>query len=65
QQHFKLDKLLNNTEQHLQQLHSEKNELKQLMKENVVLKKELETTINREKHRQQIELLKHQNKLSE
>ncbi len=65
QQHFKLDKLLNNTEQHLQQLHSEKNELNQLMKENVVLKKELETTINREKHRQQIELLKHQNKLSE
>lgn len=64
-QHFKLDALLNSTEQHLQQLHSEKNELTLLMKENAALKKELETTIHKEKHRQQVELLKHQNKLSE
>lgn len=65
EQHFKLDKLLNNTEQHLQQLHSEKNELKKLLKENADLKKELEATLKKEKHKQQIELLKHQNKLSE
>jgi DNA mismatch repair protein MutS2 len=65
EQHFKLDKLLNNTEQHLQQLHSEKIELKKLLKENADLKKELEATLKKEKHKQQIELLKHQNKLSE
>jgi len=65
EQHFKLDKLLNNTEQHLQQLHSEKAELKKLMKENADLKKELEATLKKEKHKQQIELLKQQNKLSE
>jgi DNA mismatch repair protein MutS2 len=65
EQHFKLDKLLNNTEQHLQQLHSEKIELKKLMKENADLKRELEATLKKEKHKQQIELLKHQNKLSE
>jgi len=65
EQHFKLDKLLNNTEQHLQQLHSEKIELKKLIKENADLKRELEATLKKEKHKQQIELLKHQNKLSE
>jgi DNA mismatch repair protein MutS2 len=65
EQHFKLDKILNNTEQHLQQLHSEKIELKKLLKENADLKKELEATLKKEKHKQQIELLKNQNKLSE
>lgn len=62
---FKLDKLLNNTEQNLQQLHHEKKNLQQLMKENEQLKKELNTTLSKEKHKQQVEVLKHQNKISE
>ena len=35
------------------------------MTENEKLKKEMEITLNKEKHKQQIELLKHQNKISE
>lgn len=63
--HFKLDKLLNNTEKNLLQLGKEKKELRRLMTENEKLKKEMEITLNKEKHKQQIELLKHQNKISE
>jgi DNA mismatch repair protein MutS2 len=64
-EHFKLDKLLNNTEQNLQQLDKEKKELQRLMKENERLKKEMETVLHKEKHLQQVELLKQQNKISE
>jgi DNA mismatch repair protein MutS2 len=63
--HFKLDKLLNNTEQNLQQLNKEQKELQLLVKENERLKKEMETVINKERHNQQLELLKQQNKISE
>ncbi len=63
--HFRLDKLLNRTEQGLQQLTKEKNELTNLLKENERLKKEMETVLSKEKHRQQIELLKHQNTITE
>lgn len=63
--HFKLDKLLNRTEQDLQTLTKEKTELSKLLKENERLKKELEVSLNKEKHRQQIELLRHQNKVTE
>ncbi len=63
--HFSLDKLLNRTEQDLQQVQAERKNLDKLLKENEKLKKELEHVINREKHSQQIELLKNQNKLSE
>lgn len=65
EEHFKLDKLLNNTEQNLQKLNIEQKELQGLLKENVQLKKEMETVINKERHRQQIELLKQQNTISE
>jgi DNA mismatch repair protein MutS2 len=63
--HFKLDKLLNRTEQDLQQIEKEKKELGKLMKENERLKREMEQLLNKEKHNQQVEILKHQNKVSE
>lgn len=63
--HFRLDKLLNRTEQDLQQIDKEKKELQLLMKENERLKKEMEHLIKKEKHQQQVELLKQQNKISE
>lgn len=63
--HFKLDRLLNRTEQDLQHLEKEKKELNRLMKENERLKKEMEVVMNRERHRQEVELLKNQNKITE
>ena len=60
-----MDKLLNNTEQNLQQLDKEKIELNRLLKENERLKKELEAVMQKEKHKQQVELLKEQNKVAE
>ncbi|MBV9988550.1 MAG: DNA mismatch repair protein MutS [Chitinophagaceae bacterium] len=63
--HFKLDRLLNNTEKDLQQLDKEKRELQRLLKENEKLKKELQAVLDKEKHQQQVELLKHQNRISE
>lgn len=63
--HFRLDKLLNRTEQDLQQLDKEKKDLHKLLRENEKLKKEMEQLMNREKHQQQVELLKHQNKVTE
>jgi DNA mismatch repair protein MutS2 len=63
--HFSLDRLLNTTEKDLQQLQKEKSDLHKLLKENEKLKKEMETVLNKEKHLQQIELLKNQNKISE
>ena len=64
-EHFKLDKLLNRTEQDLQVIEKKEKELNRLMKENERLKKEMEITIDKEKHRQQVELQKHQNKVTE
>ncbi|HXL55897.1 MAG TPA: MutS2/Smr-associated SH3 domain-containing protein, partial [Chitinophagaceae bacterium] len=63
--HFRLDKLLNRTEQDQQQLEKDKKELQKLLHENERLRKEMETVISQEKHRQQVELLKHQNKITE
>ncbi|MBS1669442.1 MAG: DNA mismatch repair protein MutS [Bacteroidetes bacterium] len=63
--HFRLDKLLNRTEQDLQHIDKEKKELQKLLKENERLKKEMEVLINKEKHQQQVELLKQQNQISE
>jgi DNA mismatch repair protein MutS2 len=62
--HFSLDKLLNRTEQDLQDVHEERKKLEKLIKENGKLKREMEHVINLEKHRQQIELLKNQNAMS-
>jgi DNA mismatch repair protein MutS2 len=63
--HFRLDKLLNSTEQDLQRLDTEKKELQKLLKENERLKKEMETVMDKERHRQQVELQKHQNVITE
>ncbi len=63
--HFSLDKLLNRTEQDLDKISKERNQLNGLIKENERLKKEMETLMNKERHQQQVELLKHQNKVSE
>ncbi|MEO6330710.1 MAG: MutS2/Smr-associated SH3 domain-containing protein [Ginsengibacter sp.] len=62
--HFRLDKLLNRTEQDLQKIDEDKKRLNHLLKENESLKKEMEIVLNKERHHQQIELLKHQNKIS-
>lgn len=62
---FKLDKLLNQTEQGLQELDKEKAELQRLLKENEQLKKVMKHTLNKEQHRQEVERLREQNKISE
>src|SRR6187401_1499565 len=47
--HFTLDKLLNRTEQDLQHIDKEKLQLKGLLKENELLKKEMQKTLDKEK----------------
>jgi len=64
EEHFRLDKLLNRTEQDLQTLDKERVALNKLMKENERLRKELQVTLDKEKHQQQVELLREQNKLN-
>ena len=63
--HFRLDKLLNATEQDLRDLEKREKDLNKLIKENEKLKKEMEALIHRERHEQQVELLKHQNRITE
>ncbi len=63
--HFKLDKLLNRTEQDLQQLDIEKKDLHKLIRENEKLKKEMTTVMDKERHQQQVETLKQQNRITE
>lgn len=63
--HFKLDVLLNRTEQDLQDIHTERKNLEKLLRQNEKLKKEMEHVINRETHSQQMELLKNQNSIRE
>jgi DNA mismatch repair protein MutS2 len=63
--HFSLDKLLNRTEQDQQQMELEKKRLNRLLAENEKLQKNLNLLIAREKHQQQVELLKEQNRINE
>ncbi len=63
--HFRLDKLLNSAESDLRQIEKKEKELHRLLKENEKLKKEMEQVLNKEKHQQQVELLKQQNKITE
>ena len=65
EEHFQLDKLLNRTEQDLHKVQQKEKELQHLLKENERLKKEMQQVMDREKHQQQVELLKQQNKISE
>src|SRR6185295_1087608 len=62
--HFRLDKLLNRTEQDLQALNREKQELKKIIAENEKLNRQLTIDLNKEKHRQQIEILNQQKKIT-
>lgn len=63
--HFTLDKLLNRTEQDLQHIDKEKASLQNLLKENERLKKEMQQVMDKERHRQEVERLKEQNRISE
>lgn len=63
--HFRLDKLLNRTEQDIRRMEVKEKELQKLLKENERLKKEMEQVMDRERHRQQVEVLKQQNKITE
>jgi DNA mismatch repair protein MutS2 len=63
--HFELDKLLNRTEQDLQLVQQERKELHKKLKENDVLKDALQQMLDKEKHHQQISLLKEQNRVAE
>ncbi len=63
--HFSLDKLLNRTEQDLRDLEKQEKELNKLVAENETLKKEMTHVMNRERHKQQVEILKQQNQVSE
>jgi DNA mismatch repair protein MutS2 len=65
EEHFQLDKLLNRTEQDLQNIQKKEKELQALLKENEKLKREMHHVLNRERHEQQVEVLKQQNKISE
>jgi DNA mismatch repair protein MutS2 len=65
QDHFRLDKLLNSAEQDLQQVQKKEKELQKLLHENEKLKRETQVLMNKEKHDQQVELLKQQNKITE
>jgi len=63
--HFRLDKLLNRTEQDLHAVEKERIELQLMIKENERLKREMENLFNKEKHHQQVELWKEQNKITD
>jgi DNA mismatch repair protein MutS2 len=63
--HFRLDKLLNRTEQDLQVVQQKEKDLHRLLKENERLKKEMQTVMDQERHRQQVEVLQQQNKVTE
>jgi DNA mismatch repair protein MutS2 len=65
EEHFRLDKLLNRTEQDLRNLGAKEKELQGILNENVNLKAELEKTLQKEKHQQQLQILREQNKIAE
>lgn len=65
QDQFRLDKLLNRTEQDLRDLEKKEKELHQALKRTEELRKEMQQVMDKEKHRQQVELLKEQNRVSE
>lgn len=62
---YRLDKLLNKTEQNLQSITKKDKELERLIRENERLKKEMERVMDRERHQQQLSVLREQNKISE
>lgn len=65
EEHFRLDKLLNRTEQDLRIVEKKEKELHQMILQNEKLKKELSHVLEKEKHHQQVEILKQQNRITE
>lgn len=63
--HFKLENLLTKAEADLGLIIKQKKELEKILKENEQLKLEMRQIMDKERHRQEIEVLKHKNKLSE
>ena len=61
---FQLDRLLNSTEQDRQNIDKEKDDLKKLIRENEMLKKEMQEVMDKERHRQEVEVLRQQNMIS-
>jgi len=61
--HFKLDKMLHQTEQQSQKLTNKEKELDKLLKKNKDLEKEFETLIDKEKKEQHFNTLRLQNKI--
>lgn len=62
--HVRLDTLLNKTEQDFQQVKRSQEKLEKLLEENKRLKKEMEHVISRESHKQEMEKLRQQNKIT-
>ncbi|MCH5597880.1 hypothetical protein MKP09_08165 [Niabella ginsengisoli] len=62
---YRLDKLLNRTEQDLRDIAKKDKELERLIKENERLQKEMQQVMDRERHKQQVEVLREQNKINE
>ena len=62
-EHFKLDKMLHQTEQQSVRLSDKEKELNKLLKENERLRQQYEDTIDKEKQRVHFETLKLQNKI--
>ena len=65
EEHFRLDKLLNTAESDLRHVEKKEKDLSKLIKENEKLKKEMQQVLHKEKHEQQVELLKEQNKITD
>lgn len=61
---FRLDKLLNKTEQEMQKAGEERDRLDKLLRENEDLKKRMDRTLNAAEHKQEMERLQQQNKVS-
>jgi len=63
--HYRLDKLLNRTEQDLRDIAQKDKELQRLIKENERLQKEMQQVMDKERHRQQLAVLREQNKITQ
>ena len=63
--HFRLDKLLNRTEQGLHEIETKEKSLQKLLKDNERLQKDMKALMDKEKHHQQLEILKQQNRVKE
>jgi DNA mismatch repair protein MutS2 len=59
---YNLDNLLNSAEQNAQRIEADKNDMRNLLKEQERMNAEMKIKLNKEKHRQEVEKLKLQNK---